>query len=94
MYINLIKSNMKQETALEWLQNEIWEHIEWKPQLEKRAIAIKFEKAKEMEKEQMGYTKEDVLMAGFIGEINHFDTEHIVSLLDEAKQYNETHGGK
>ena len=52
------------------------------------------QQAKEMEKEQMGYTKEDVLMAGFIGEINHFDTKHIVSLLDEAKQYNETHGDK
>jgi hypothetical protein len=43
----------KQQTAVEWLQNEIWEHIEWKPQLEKRAIAIKFEKAKEMEKESL-----------------------------------------
>jgi len=42
----------KQQTAVEWLQNEIWEHIEWKPQLEKRVIAMKFEQAKEMDKEQ------------------------------------------
>ena len=56
-----------------------------------RRVALEL---KAMEKEQMGYTKEDVLMAGFIGEINHFDTKHIVSLLDEAKQYNETHGDK
>jgi hypothetical protein len=42
----------KQQTAVEWLLNEIWEHIEWKPQLEKRAIVMKFEQAKEMEKEQ------------------------------------------
>jgi len=43
----------RQQTALEWLQNEIWEHIEWKPQLEKRAIVMKFEQAKEMEWEQI-----------------------------------------
>jgi aspartate aminotransferase-like enzyme len=47
------------------------------------------EKAKEMEKAQMGYTKEDVLRAGEMGEINHHDTKHIVSYLDEAKHYNE-----
>jgi len=34
------------------------------------------------------YTKEDVLKAGEIGEINHFDYKHIVSLLDEAKAIN------
>ena len=45
---------------------------------------------KEVEKEQIGYTKEDVLKAGEMGEINHHDTKHIVSYLDEAKQYNET----
>ena len=45
-------------------------------------------KALEMEKQQVGYTKEDVLKAGEIGEINHYDYKHIVSLLDEAKEYN------
>ena len=49
-----------------------------------------FQQSKEMEKAQMGYTKEDVLKAGEMGEINHHDTKHIVSYLDEAKQYNET----
>jgi hypothetical protein len=34
------------------------------------------------------YTKEDVLKAGEIGEINHHDYKHIVSLLDEAKKIN------
>ena len=34
------------------------------------------------------YTKEDVLKAGEIGEINHHDYKHIVSLLDEAKELN------
>jgi hypothetical protein len=46
------------------------------------------EKAKAMEKEQRGYSKEDVLKAGEIGEINHHDYEHIVSLLDEARELN------
>ena len=48
---------------------------------------------KEMEKEQIGYTKEDVLTAGEMGEINTYDTKHIVSYLDEAKQFNETYRG-
>lgn len=34
------------------------------------------------------YSKEDVLKAGEIGEVNHHDVKHIVSLLDEAKQIN------
>lgn len=82
-------------TAVEWLKKEIEEYgsnshlsLDW------NTFDELCQQAKEMEKEQMGYTKEDVLMAGFIGEINHFDTKHIVSLLDEAKQYNETHGDK
>jgi hypothetical protein len=32
------------------------------------------------------YTKEDVLIAGEIGEINHHDYKHIASLLDEARR--------
>lgn len=45
-----------------------------------------------MEKEQIEtlYTKEDVLKAGEIGEINHYDYKHIVSLLDEAKAINQS----
>jgi hypothetical protein len=52
------------------------------------------EQAKEKEKEQRGYTKEDVLKAGEMGEINHHDTKHIVSYLDEARDFNETYGSK
>jgi hypothetical protein len=48
--------------------------------------------AKQMEKEQRGYSKEDVLKAGEIGEINHHDYKHIVKLLDEARVINETYG--
>ena len=32
------------------------------------------------------YTKEDVLIAGEIGEINHHDYKHIASLLEEARE--------
>jgi hypothetical protein len=78
---------MKQQTAVEWLVEKLDQNFDY-------VADTIIQQAKEMEKEQMGYTKEDVLMAGFIGEINHFDTKHIVSLLDEAKQYNETHGDK
>jgi hypothetical protein len=46
------------------------------------------EQAKEMEKQQIGYTKEDILLAGKLGEINHHDTKHIVSWIDEAKEIN------
>jgi len=34
------------------------------------------------------YTKQDVLKAGEMGEINHHDTKHLVSYLDEAKRHN------
>ena len=46
-----------------------------------------------MENEQIGYTKHDVIKAGQMGEINYLDTLHIVTYLDEAKQFNETYGG-
>ena len=79
-------TNNKQ-TAVEWLIQE----------LQKRDMDVLIRdlhhQAKEMEKEQIGYTKEDVLTAGEMGEINTHDTKHIVSYLDEAKQFNETYGG-
>jgi hypothetical protein len=101
--IDHIGDTSKMVTAVDWLINELEEQNLIKLDKNKTVLfsknfATRYEliihEAKEMEKEQMGYTKEDVLMAGFIGEINHFDTKHIVSLLDEAKQYNETHGDK
>jgi hypothetical protein len=66
---------MAQQTAVEWLQSEWQKHELWK-------------QAKEMEKDQRGYSKEDVLKAGEIGEINHHDYKHIVSLLDKAREIN------
>jgi hypothetical protein len=43
---------MKQ-TAIEWLEKNIWEHIEYKPPLEIQRIRKTIEQAKEMEKERL-----------------------------------------
>ena len=76
-------SNNKQ-TAVEWLVSQ---------QKHNQFFDIEtIEEAKEMEKEQIGYTKADVIKAGEMGEINYLDTLHITTYLDEAKQYNETYG--
>ena len=84
----IMKNNMtnnKQQTTVDWIEQEML-----KPNLSMKEI---LEQAKEKEKEQRGYTKEDVLKAGEMGEINHHDTKHIVSYLDEARDFNETYGG-
>jgi len=79
---------MKQ-TAVDWLIDKHFGGIEnCTPDFRNH-----IKQAKEMEKEQIGYSKEDVLTAGEMGEINTYDTKHIVSYLDEAKQFNETYGG-
>ena len=94
------------KTAVEWLVDEIKIQQQMYIDLAKKNKSLKKEVdailtastliimksglAKEMEKEQTAYSKEDVLKAGEMGEINHLDTKHIVSYLDEAKQYNET----
>ena len=70
----------KPMTAVEWLIKRYHDYG-----------AIYYEditRAIKMEKEQRGYSKEDVLKAGEIGEINHHDYKHIVSLLDKAKEIN------
>jgi len=92
-------SNDKQQTAVEWYAGRVHE-IERMLQIGAISVIGYYEfltkavqRAKEMEKEQRGYTKEDVLKAGEMGEINHHDTKHIVSYLDEARDFNETYGG-
>jgi len=84
-------TNETEQTAVEWLINSLNSYDRIKEMLDCFEYEIK--QAKEMEKEQRGYSKKDVLKAGELGEINHIDTKHIVSCLDEAKQHNETHGG-
>ena len=62
---------IQQVKSKEWQDMYIWQKEEI------------FDTALRMTSEN--YTKEDVLMAGEIGEINHHDYKHLVSLLDEAK---------
>jgi hypothetical protein len=83
---------MKQ-TAVDWLESIVDAMIQNGGDADLLAVIEHIQQAKEMEKEQIGYTKEDVLTAGEMGEINTYDTKHIVSYLDEAKQFNETYGG-
>ena len=83
---------MKQQTAVDWLIQELSKKRDYGLgfYLEHKDEIIK---AKEMEKEQIGYTKTDVIKAGEMGEINYLDTLHITTYLDEAKKFNETQGG-
>jgi hypothetical protein len=78
------------KTAVEWLLDMLITENEVTLKGENFKL---FEMAKAMEKEQIGYSKEDVLTAGEMGEINTYDTKHIVSYLDEAKQFNKKYGG-
>jgi hypothetical protein len=71
-----------EQTAVEWFFDRLKNH---EIQAEHYLLYLK---AKAMEKEQRGYSKEDVLKAGEIGEINHHDYKHIVSLLDKAREIN------
>lgn len=81
----------KQLTGVEWLAKELESYgdpqcckITWED------LDSLVEQAKQMD--QRCYTKEDVLKAGEIGEINHHDYKHIVSLLDEAREINQRFG--
>jgi hypothetical protein len=83
-----------EQTSIEWFLRELIKNNMIslsKEQAEENILGNLFIKAKEMDEEQRGYTKEDVLKAGEIGEINHHDYKHIASLLDEAKEINKIH---
>jgi hypothetical protein len=82
-------TNETKQTAVEQLISKIPLGI----RMQLAELGIDFENAKEMEKEQKGYSKADVIKAGEMGEINHHDVNHIISYLDEAKQFNETYVG-
>jgi aspartate aminotransferase-like enzyme len=82
---------MKKFSAVEWFWQDVQDILPSSVDTETGIKLVRaYNQAKEMEKEQRGYTNEDVLRAGEMGEINHHDTKHIVSYLDEAKHYNET----
>jgi pyruvate/2-oxoacid:ferredoxin oxidoreductase beta subunit len=40
------------QTAVDWLEKNMWEHIEYKPTLEIQRIRKKIHQAKEMQKQQ------------------------------------------
>jgi hypothetical protein len=86
--------NNGKQTAVEWLVKELNQKIDFIPLEKWDMIRDIIQQAKEMEKEQIGYTKADVIKAGEMGEINYLDTLHITTYLDEAKKFNETYGGK
>jgi hypothetical protein len=76
-------SNEKQ-TAVEWLEKNMWEHIEYKPTLEIQRIRKKIQQAKEMEKEQIEQAFE-------IGADSYYDLRQPSSCI---QYYNETYGCK
>jgi hypothetical protein len=81
-------SNEKQ-TAVEWLEKNMWEHIEYKPTLEIQRIRKKIQQAKEMERDMLTDAYHD-------GKVNGMDISHPLSLTKEisAKEYYEkTYGG-
>ena len=79
------------QTAVEWLLDNLISEPYSEEDFNHNSDM--WDKAKEMEKEQIGYTKTDVIKAGEMGEINYLDTLHITTYLDEAKKFNETQGG-
>jgi hypothetical protein len=44
---------MSKQTAVDWLQNELWSNYEFKSSKQKREFISKIEQAKAMEKEQI-----------------------------------------
>ena len=75
----------KKQTAVDWFFSEL-QRMQY---FIGNDMLQAYKDAKEMEKHQQGYTKEDVIKAGEMGEICYLDTEHIVSYLDEAREANE-----
>ena len=71
---------MSKQTAVEWLQNELWSNYEFKSPKQKREFIAKIEQAKAMEKEQI----EDAWDDG----IDSFSTR------SAEQYYNETYGGE
>jgi hypothetical protein len=68
----------KQQTAVEWLQNELWSNYEFKSSKQKREFISKIEQAKAMEKEQI---------------IEAHQVSQIFSMMTSEQYYNEIYGG-
>jgi hypothetical protein len=57
---------MSKQTAVEYLQNELWSNYEFKSSKQKREFVSKIEQAKAMEKEQMVHCYEQAYREGYI----------------------------
>jgi hypothetical protein len=73
---------MSKQTAVEWLQNELWSNYEFKSPKQKREFIAKIEWAKAMEKEQMVHCYEQAYNDG------HIDNGKL-----GEEYYNEKYGG-
>jgi hypothetical protein len=83
-------TNNKQQTAVEWLEKNMWEHIEYKPTFEIQRIRKKIQQAKEME-------KQIIIDAIIICEKEHYAHSTVYPpqfVIDKAEQYyKQTYGG-
>jgi len=87
-------SNNKQQTAVEWLVKQLQSNIDirWRG----TNIIELVEQAKEMEKEQIIYARNDGFTASEEGWNGEYGIEDFSSLTKEIKSeqyYNETYGG-
>ena len=70
---------MSKQTAVDWLQNELWSNYEFKSSKQKREFIEKIEQAKAMEKEQIATA---------------YQSDRTPCSDEDAEQYyNETYGG-
>ena len=81
-------SNETKQTAVDWLEKNMWEHIEYKPTLEIQRIRKKIQQAKEMEKEQIMKSVNDTIKRIKLDE----DKTGFIAQNGEG-YFNETYGG-
>ena len=74
------------EELVDWLDKYADNRLYGGRELTTHEIKNKVKTLLKKEREQMGYTKQDVFKAGEMGEINRHDIEHIISYLDKAKE--------
>jgi hypothetical protein len=78
---------MSKQTAVEYLQNELWSNYEFKSSKQKREFVSKIEQAKAMEKEQIEKAHGNKIRQ----DIEHSIDVYLITTGDQY--YNETYGG-
>ena len=87
---------MSKQTAVEWLQNELWSNYEFKSPKQKREFIAKIEWAKAMEKQQSISDYCEGFKAsgeGWNGEYGLKDMLDVAGEIDAEDYYNKTYGG-